>query len=298
MPYTPITLDPSVPSDVRLFVEQRVEVWLRDVRTMLEYPKQPGDVGFNFTAAIALFAILGGMSRLTHSGIKPDAKSFKKIARRLHAMEKQAGHVKSGDTFAKHVYGLFRGNLVHSLGLETVWRKSTPKAKRAKGRPKPKPGRWSLALRTGDKVARFRDVFSDEQLMELEMAADWATRLRAPILKRDGRRYLLTIEPLYFATRQLVREVFEDPGPRAAIRRLIKPWVTAKRKSAAAAAKKLARGAREGAMLSTTDPVVNESSMNATATAMRGESLLPPIDKSFLTDAPAPSLPPKTKGTQ
>jgi hypothetical protein len=288
MPYTPITLDSSVPDDIRMFVELRVEMWLRDVRAMLEHPKGPNDVGFNFTAAIALFAILGGMSRLTHSGIRGDGKAFKKIARRLHVMEKQAGRVKSADTFAKHLYGLFRGNLVHSLGLETAWKKSVHKVvgKKVKGKRKAKPGRWTLALRKGDKVARFKAVFTDAQLMELENAADWATRLKSPILKRDGRRYLLAIEPLYFAARQLVREVFEDPAPRAAIRRLIKPWVTAKKKSEAAAAAKAARAVRSSEMMSGTDPVVSETSMGATATSLRDATILPPVNKTFLTSVP------------
>ncbi len=269
---------------------------LRDVRAMLEHPKSPGDVGFNFTAAIALFAILGGMSRLAHSGIKPDGKAFKKIARRLHAMEKKAGHVKSADTFAKHVYGLFRGNLIHSLGLETAWKKSTPKANGKKGKRKPKSGRWALALRKGDKVARFREVFTDEQLMELESAPDWATRLKAPILKRDAHRYLLAIEPLYFATRQLVREVFEDPGPRAAIRRLIKPWVTEERKIIAKAAA-AAAAAGSASLLSGTDPVFNQTQIGATLSPLRDATILPPIDKTFLTGATAPSSPSKVKGT-
>jgi hypothetical protein len=297
MPYTPITLDPSVPDDVRLFVEQRVEMWLRDVRAMLEHPKHPEDVGFNFTAAIALFAILGGVSRVAHSSQRQDGKAFKKMARRLHAMEKQTGHLKSADIFGKHLYGLFRGNLVHSLGLETAWKKSTPKATTKKRKRKGTPGRWTLALRKGDKVARFREVFTDEQLMELEQAPDWATRLKAPILKRDGRRYLLAIEPLYIATRHLVREVFEDGKPRAAIRKLIKPWVSEKRKSMAKAVA-MAKTMRSGAMLSGTDPVITQREIGATLNSLRNGTILPPINKAFLTSAPPPPSPTTAKGTK
>jgi hypothetical protein len=78
MPYTPITLDPSVPAELRLFVEFRVEPFLRDIRAMLEHPKYRGDVGFNFTAAITLFAILGGLSRISHSGLRSDGKASRR----------------------------------------------------------------------------------------------------------------------------------------------------------------------------------------------------------------------------
>jgi hypothetical protein len=195
-------------------------------------------------------------------------------------MEKRTGQVKSAETFAKHLYGLFRGNLVHSLGLETEWKKTTPKAK---GKRKSKPGRWTLALRKGDKVARFSEVFTDEQLMELERAPDWATRLPHPMLKRHGRRYLLAIEPLYFATRQLVRELFEDPKPRAAIRKLIAPWVAENRKSMAKAAAAAALAERSGSLLSGTDPVVNQTEIGATSNALRDATPVPPVNKSFLT---------------
>jgi hypothetical protein len=66
-------------------------------------------------------------------------------------------------------------------------------------------------------------------------------------------------------------------------------------KIAAAAAKKVAKAARGGAMFSGTAPVVDQTSMNAMAMAMQDEPLLSPIDKSFLTDARSPSSSPKSQ---
>src|SRR5690348_14179091 len=103
MAYTPIPLAASVHPFVSLFVRHQVEPILRDVRVMLEYPHQPADPGFNFTAATALCNVMGGLSRVFYSSTTQDRASFTAIAK-YYATIDPASAVPDADTFATDLY--------------------------------------------------------------------------------------------------------------------------------------------------------------------------------------------------
>lgn len=216
MPYLPIELDSKrVPESIRAFVAGPVEMYLRDVRAMLEHPRAHNLPALNYSIASMLCAVIGGLSRVFYNGSTGDERSFKAVAKRYPMREEPAGAIRDKRRFAHVLYKAYRCNLVHSLGLNMAKRKKTQ--------------RWTVTKRaTSIKVARWATALplSERQLEQLDQPSGWPRGLSATFMK-DGRGWRLDADALYCGVRRLVRIVAEDPKLRAGAAAVLGRWYDA-----------------------------------------------------------------------
>lgn len=171
MRYSPISLNScEVPSCVTELVARQVDPLLRDIFCMLEHPRYNPDAepGFNLSAASILFGIIAGLSRVFCNEITEDKAAFLRVLEYYPI----GGPDNSIDIneFASELYGIYRCNLVHALGLNT-------------GRPN-REARWQIeSLPEEKKVTRHSNLpLSVYKLVELNdqtVRPDWL-RQRLP----------------------------------------------------------------------------------------------------------------------
>jgi hypothetical protein len=202
MGYVEIVLAAATPAEVVKFVRQRVEPVLRDVRHALEYPKVNGQPGFNMTAAGALCGVVGGLSRVFFSGTKGDGASFRQVANRYAAIDSASAidpttGQPDAAKFADKLYGVYRCNLAHALGLSTKW--------------DDKLSRWAIKpLQVQTKVTRWEPLpVTEARLQELDKIGPWPANL-PPTLSQDGGVERLNVDAFYCGIRRLTQELAED----------------------------------------------------------------------------------------
>jgi hypothetical protein len=204
MAYTEITLAPVTPAEIVTFVRQRVEPVLRDVRHNLEFPKVTGQPGFNMTVAGAPCGVVGGLSRIFYSQKRKDSASFTEVAKRFAAID-PASAIDSTtgepdqEKFADKLYGVYRCNLAHALGLSTDWDDQLR--------------RWTIKpLPVQTKVTRWEPLpVTEDRLQELDKTGPWPANL-PPTLSQDGGVERLNVDAFYCGIRRLTKELAEDPA--------------------------------------------------------------------------------------
>lgn len=213
VPYRPIELDAqNTPKVIRAFVAGPVEMYLRDVRAMLEHPLGGNLPALNFSIASMLCAVIGGLSRVFYNGLLGDQKSFKAVARRYPMKDEPAGAARDKRRFAEVLYKAYRCNLVHSLGLNMV--------QRQRGKP------WAVQKRpTGIKIARWNTALplSQQQLAQLDAPSGWPAGLSATFTKQ-GNGWRLDSDALYCGTRRLVKVLAEDPKLQPGAVKVLQRW--------------------------------------------------------------------------
>ncbi len=211
MPYEPINLDQiEIPESVRMLVAKRIDPVLRDVRTMLAFPRELGEVGFNLTATPALFSIIGGLSRVFFSNVKGDRESFPMVAERYPLSEEPQRAIRDAQRFSTELYKTYRNSLIHSFGLSVKWSNDNNRYHVETMENVPKIVRHSLAP-------------PEKQLDELENASGRPDWLEPTLAERDN-VVRLCPDALYWGVRRLVRLLAEDDGLHDSAMSLLAPW--------------------------------------------------------------------------
>jgi len=207
-----LPLDPSIPAAVRELVRERIAPYLRDVCFMLQFPQEPGQPGFNYSGALVLFAVIGGLSRVIFSETIGDQKSFLEVARRYPLDGEPPESIRDPDKFAACLYEVYRCNLVHSLGLNL----ELPKGKGNM--------RTIVNLPVATKVSRQHPLpRTDAQLNQLNDVANRPSWLGPTLATPEG-KLLLNIDALYWGVRRLVKTLAEDVVLSEKAEIWLKPW--------------------------------------------------------------------------
>ncbi len=220
MTYTPIEVGPDVPEPVRLFIVRRVEPLLRDIRLMLTAPGHPHP-GLNLSIATVLFSVIGGLARVFFNHIIEDGRSFKAVAQRYPMSDEPADAIRSRKIFADTLYGMYRCNLVHSLGLNMVRRIRVVKGKKRRGR-------WTIVTAPDRYVVARSLLSSPAQLDEIERLTCRPPTLKATLKREDG-KVRLDVDALYRGVRLLVHGLAREPMRQRIAERLLKEWLSAEK---------------------------------------------------------------------
>jgi hypothetical protein len=210
MPYAALQLDTSVPEPIRIYVSDRVDPFLRDVRWMLTAPGEPGGPELNWSIAVVLFTVVGGLSRVFYNEVTGDSDSFKAVAARM-ALRSNSGI--AGAVFADTLYDVYRNGLIHSSGIHV-------------DRDSPKDP-WSFsAMRERYVVARWRqgDPRTEAELQAMDSSIQ--PEGLPPILIVDDIKVRLDVDALYCGARRTAIDLANDPTRRASALRFLTPWAT------------------------------------------------------------------------
>lgn len=165
MAYKPLDIDPNVPPRVRAFIDKRIEPLFRDVHAMLRLPvNQEGfETGCSMVAALTLFAMVAGLSRVFHfpRGLKKNKKPGGDRRRFIDFMrtkylpfDRPRGKI-SHKKAAAIIYEEFRNNLVHALAEELTLDNHNRVI-------------WSRGLQNEVKLLKAQNGLTEEQIAELE----------------------------------------------------------------------------------------------------------------------------------
>lgn len=206
MAFKPLELDPNTPPRVRSFIEKRIEPLFHDVHVMLRLPTQGFSAGCSMTAAMTLFAMIGGFSRVFHFpvGLTPkkkdhggDKRRFVDFLRTKYlTVDRPKGKV-SHKRAAEIIYKEFRNSLVHALAEEVTLDKKTNKVI------------WQRELKNEVKLLKAKAGLSEAQLAVLENGA------RPPDMKptfhmRVSGTAAINVASLYVGMRETVERLSHD----------------------------------------------------------------------------------------
>jgi hypothetical protein len=210
MPYAALQLGTSVPEPIRIYVSDRVDPFLRDVRWMLTAPGEPGGPELNWSIAVVLFTVVGGLSRVFYNELTRDTDSFKAVATRM-ALRSNSGLAEA--MFADTLYDVYRNGLIHSSGIHV-------------DRESPKDP-WSFsAMRERYVVARWRQGTPRTEAELQAMDSSVQPEALPPILTVDGSKVRLGVDALYCGVRRTAIDLANDPTRRASALQFLTPWAT------------------------------------------------------------------------
>jgi hypothetical protein len=125
MAYTNLQLNEAVPTVVKNFVRNQLDMQFADVHCMLRLPIIEADLhaGFNFAAANSLLALVSGISALISPGINTHRQSgdkFKEVLIKYYPWDIQppVPSDKNIEVVVDHLYQYLRNPLAHTLGLK------------------------------------------------------------------------------------------------------------------------------------------------------------------------------------
>ncbi len=216
MPYTPLVLDPSTPEPIHVFVADRIESVLRQVRALLALPVTPETDGIELVVAPALFSVLNGLSQVFFNALVGEKPSFLAVAERYSADHEPGNAIKDAKRFADLLHVHHRANLVHGLGLNML----------RDGRFEP----WRMMPLSIDgkpmrlKLARTRALpVTEGFLTALESPAGGVAGAGATLsFTVDGLR--LELDAFYCGVRRLTRRLAEDRTLQPGATRVLQPW--------------------------------------------------------------------------
>ncbi|MEJ1966518.1 MAG: hypothetical protein WDO56_35250 [Gammaproteobacteria bacterium] len=182
--------------------------------------------------ATVLFSVIGGLARVFFNHTSEDGKSFKAAAQRYPMEDEPSGAIRTRRSFADTLYGMYRCNLIHSLGLNMARRTRMVRGKKRKGR-------WMI-VSSAERYVVARSLFNNPaQLDALERPTGRPAELPAT-LKRENGKIRLDVDALYCGVRRLVRAIAHDPVRQRIGERVLREWVIAETAADAARASQLA----------------------------------------------------------
>lgn len=219
MAYRQIDLGHSVPEPIRLFVGDRVEPYLRDIRWMLTAPTAAEPTGpcLNMSIASMLCAVIGGLGRIFYNDKAGDGECFRAAAKRYPLQDEPPGGVTDPQLFARELYKAYRCGLVHSFGLHMKQSKVGWKIRDAKERYV---------------VARRRVLPVEErELVEMDLPTGQPNGVGATLTRHGApdAKVRLEVDALYVGVRRLVVILASDSGLQRTAVGALAPWYRALR---------------------------------------------------------------------
>ena len=207
--YIPVAIGTDAGPVVEEFIRTQLEVYLRDIHTMLRLPKPRRGLhaGCNFAIAAVLLNLIAGLGTVFRCGKKGDPRyRFISLLRDYYPWADEPGQgVREANRAANVLYDLFRNPFAHSIGLDTEIIGGDRRHKAIRLRARERPLRLGVSRVNVDGAVGL----SRRRARELEMAGTRPNWLPPTLHSADG-NYALSCEALYRGFRHLILAATSD----------------------------------------------------------------------------------------
>ena len=204
--YTPLSLHPETPPNLRQAINNSLELLLRDVRALLQLPKPERGfhAGGNYLAIIGLCSVIAASSRFLYPRKFGDGKAFKKLLSDRFPWDFEPSVGLRGEEAAEVLYKVFRNSLVHSAGLAIEQRGQGGNKTYVIKPPTLQP-----------KVKKYNGL-SDKTLRGYESSLE-RPGFSATLIRRESEQVMVVlVEGLYWGVRRMITDLVDDPEIRTA----------------------------------------------------------------------------------
>lgn len=187
MAYVPLTLPDDLPTGVHRVIRGTTERFLEDIHWMLAtaHPERGPKHQFQRPSAVALLAIVAGISRLPFKDDRQSGKRFKDCLNRFFPWDVDPPDGVSPIEAAEILYSVFRNPLVHQLGIDFD---------------------RSYAVKIGAILAGSENA--EKSIEEMERSA--AKPHTKPCLVVSDNKRVLWVNPFYWGVRRLIERWAAD----------------------------------------------------------------------------------------